>query len=939
MKHTFFLGYMVSLVLLASAPLLAVTDEEVQKITQAMPDKPLVKPAAERTILMFSLCNGFKHSSIPYWQKALDIMSQKTGAFKVVHSTDMTIFTEESLKPFDAICFNNTTGLTPDAVQQKAIMDFITSGKGIIGIHAATDNFNNWPEGMMMMGGVFKGHPWGSGGTWAVKIDDPQHPLMASFEGKGFKVNDEIYRTLPPQYSRSSQRVLMSLDMSDDVTRNAEGVTPEDMDTGLSWIKTVGKGRLFYGSLGHNHHLTWTSPLLVHYLGGIQYALGDLKVDDTPVNTASTLDADKVKLLVDQIRRYELDQSRAPLAEFEALVREYACQPATRKVLEGKLLDAIQSESTLAAKDFCCRMLSIVGTEDAVPALSKLLSDQATFDMARYALDRISGPKAEAALLEALAAAKEAEPKAGLMTSLGVRKSQSAVPVLAKARNQGDSLTAQAAIEALALIGTEQAAKSLQEAVVTDAVLKNRIHDALLQCAGVFSKAGNTQAAKGIYTDLYLGPADSVVKAAALIGLAQTDDSQVKAYVLSALAGADATLREAAVKVIAQTADAKILEEAAAAVGKLTPSAQVQLIAALSENPLRIGGSAAEMLAGSSEQEVRKAAYQALAVLGDEKSAVLLARGAASEGDRNERQAAQQTLYTLPGESVDQAILAAISDDSLDEPVRLEMIQAAVQRQSKDSVKVLLQSAQSQNQKVAAQSIRALQSLAGAEDTEALVELVIKQPGSNTENALAAAAMKIQDKDQRAGALLAKYPQVRESEAKASLLRVMGKLGDNTSRKLIVGQFDSEDPVISEAAFRAMTDWPGSDFAATMKEVVQSSSDMKMKVLAYRTYVRMLGTDSAALMEAYALAQRPDEQKIVIGALGDTASEPVLAFLEKLSADPQLKTEAQLSLVSVCEKLADSNIARVKPILNTLAQEGSNDAVKKRASELLAKLK
>ena len=76
----------------------------------------------------------------------------------------------------------------------------------------------------------------------------------------------------------------MSLDMSDPTTRNAEGVTPpDDMDTGISWIKSVGKGRLFYCSLGHNPQITWDKPILEHYLAGIQYAMGDLKVDDTPI--------------------------------------------------------------------------------------------------------------------------------------------------------------------------------------------------------------------------------------------------------------------------------------------------------------------------------------------------------------------------------------------------------------------------------------------------------------------------------------------------------------------------------------------------------------------------------------------------------------------------------------------------------------------------------
>ena len=261
---------------------LAVSDEEIEKIRAAMPDKPAVQPAQPRTVLVFSLSNGFKHGCIPYWDKALAIMSEKTGAFQVVHSTDMSIFTAESLKPFDVICLNNTTGLTPDASQQEAIMDFIKGGKGIVGIHAATDNFNDWPEGMQMMGGTFTGHPWVAGGTWAVKIDDPDHPLMKPFAGHGFKINDEIYRTDPPLYSRTNQRVLMSLDMSDETTKNAKGVKPEDMDTGISWIKQVGQGRLFYCSLGHNNHLTWNTPVLEHYLAGIQYAAGDLKVDDAP---------------------------------------------------------------------------------------------------------------------------------------------------------------------------------------------------------------------------------------------------------------------------------------------------------------------------------------------------------------------------------------------------------------------------------------------------------------------------------------------------------------------------------------------------------------------------------------------------------------------------------------------------------------------------------
>lgn len=266
-----------------------VSQEEVEKIREAMPAKAVVEPAKPRKILVFNLCQGFRHSSIPYWDKALEIMGEKTGAFSVEFSDDLNVFTKENLEQFDALCFNNTTDLilTPEATpeQCKAIMDFVKGGKGFIGIHAATDCFYKegkaWPEASEMLGGKFSGHPWTSNGTWAIKIDEPNHPLMVPFAGKGFKISDEIYRTEPPLYSRSKQLVLMSLDMSDETTKN-KAEKPTDADTGISWIKKWGEGRVFYCSLGHNHDVTWTKPVLEHYLRGIQFALGDLKVDATP---------------------------------------------------------------------------------------------------------------------------------------------------------------------------------------------------------------------------------------------------------------------------------------------------------------------------------------------------------------------------------------------------------------------------------------------------------------------------------------------------------------------------------------------------------------------------------------------------------------------------------------------------------------------------------
>jgi uncharacterized protein len=82
---------------------------------------------------------------------------------------------------------------------------------------------------------------------------------------------------------RADHRVLMGLDMKGEQNRGAAGVRNSDKDIPISWLGTWGKGRVFYCSLGHNREVYWNPAVVGHYLAGIQYALGDLKADATPV--------------------------------------------------------------------------------------------------------------------------------------------------------------------------------------------------------------------------------------------------------------------------------------------------------------------------------------------------------------------------------------------------------------------------------------------------------------------------------------------------------------------------------------------------------------------------------------------------------------------------------------------------------------------------------
>ena len=275
-----------------------------EQIRKAAPEKPGVAPARQRRVLIWStpphLMDQDPHKGycVPYGQCALRILGEKTGAFQPIAGDDVSLFLPESLRGFDAVILNNACGpwITPsdaamaklsvhgatketvEAILRKSLLDLVSSGGGIVACHFALGANRHWPEFQELLGASFTGHPWNE--EVAVLVEEPDHPLLAAFGGKGFRVADEIYQFGPP-YSRETLRVLLSLD----TTRTNMGVKwigRDDNDFAQAWVKSSGKGRVFYTGFGHRTEIWWNPAFLRFLLDGIQYATGDLEAPAEP---------------------------------------------------------------------------------------------------------------------------------------------------------------------------------------------------------------------------------------------------------------------------------------------------------------------------------------------------------------------------------------------------------------------------------------------------------------------------------------------------------------------------------------------------------------------------------------------------------------------------------------------------------------------------------
>jgi len=195
-------------------------------------------------------------------------------------------------------------------------------------------------------------------------------------------------------------------------------------------------------------------------------------------------------------------QDSGVLAPIRSAVVAAHGDAAARKALETRLIAVLKSDAPRAAKDFVCRELKVIGTAECVPALAALLADKDLSHMARFVLQAMCAPEAAAAMREALPKLQGPQ-KVGTIGSLGVRRDAASVSALVPLLNDADKAVASAAVTALGMIGTPEAADALRESVqkLPDSA-KAAAADACLACAESLLAAGKKPEAIALYKSL-----------------------------------------------------------------------------------------------------------------------------------------------------------------------------------------------------------------------------------------------------------------------------------------------------------------------------------------------------------------------------------------------------------------------------------------------------
>lgn len=590
-------------------------------------------------------------------------------------------------------------------------------------------------------------------------------------------------------------------------------------------------------------------------------------------------------------------------------------------------IETLQSPSAShAEKAEACRLLSISGDTSAIPFLEPLLLDEKLSHMARYALEPMPGTGADETLCRALTLTSGSV-KAGIISSLGIRRNAAAVPDLVACLADGNGDVSEAAARALGRIGDPKSIQALENALKQSTLsyaFMQALGDGLFAAAETACANRKSAAAVHLYDTIHANEALPMhIRAAALRGaLLSRKSNESCSLLMETLQTDNPVFYTIALRTALEMKEKeKISKEMAILLPTLSPDRKIQLIQLLGELGRNSAGPALLQEAESAPTPVRIAAMSAAVRLAYAPILPLMVNLIPSE-DAELAKAAQEGLSYFPGKKGDAVLrkmlksndvnirciaIELIGQGALPKPVGLLMQMAKMD--ADDSVRVAALKSAKEYVSVS-QSPRLLVHLLESRSHDEMIaaEEGLKLICMREKEALQEDAAFAQVLDALCNALIA-----GEGEPRLSALRVLTASGSRKAFDAVLPLALTGEGEIKDSALRAVCEWPSSLALSTVLDWVKNPPNDTTRVLALRGSIRLLmqGQEPpetqvqhyAALLEQ---AVSSDEKKLILSGLAKVGHVSALALSLKQLGDESIKAEVVQSAVANAKSLGNS---------------------------------
>ena len=652
------------------------------------------------------------------------------------------------------------------------------------------------------------------------------------------------------------------------------------------------------------------------------------------------------------LAKFEFGQSRQPLAQIEAQIRQTA--PADYKAIESKLLAVLQSPQTSQdAKRFICRWLTTVGSAECIPAVADLLTDPDLSHPARLALEPKADPAAGAALRAALPKV-QGPLLAGLIGSIGVRRDAQAIGELrrlvlqVRLANDKDPVVAGAALAALGAIGTVESAQALDDAAGQPALSRSLARAKLAAASHLAVEAQGPAAAK-IYGALMSADQPPAVRVAALKGLVGTlPRAEAAQRIVELVQGDDAALRTATVAAYASAADKALKDAVAAQLPAMKPAGQRLLLGVLADQAdVVVRPAVLQVLEGGGQEDVRVAALECLAQHGEAGDVPLVVK-LANGPPQAVADAARKVLQRMGKPGVDEVLTKLI--ESPQPADRAIVLAALANRRVESALPTLQRLVAGADPALAAEAAKALNLLGKSEQLPSLAGVLIRNPNAEVrgavEEAVRAICQRAPDKLAAAQALLAAWPQATTPQARSSLLPLLAATRGEPALGAVCQALRDENEEVREAGVRTLIAWPEASAVPHLIDLAKTTQKPTHAVLALRDgCLRLANSKELPLAQrlsiyrsVLAVAKRPEEKKQAIAGLAEL---PVLGALEMLQGclpDEALRSDATSATIRLARQLGVVYNQRALAALRALESPTASDAVRQEVADAIRTL-
>lgn len=238
---------------------------------------PFFQPGKVRVLILSGRNNHDWRSTTPFLRKTL----VDTGRFDVRVEEEPMGITGATLAAYDLLVLDYDGPRWGEATE-KAVENFVKSGKGLVAVHAASYAFTGlevlgdkhrlmglkeppWPEYLKMIGGWWTLGPPKTAHAprhcFTVEVSDFLHPITNGLRSS-FVVSDELYHS--HQMSPDAHVLVTAYDDP------ANGGTGKDEP--MIWTMNYGRGRTLYTALGHDTAAMQEGVFVSTFVRGAEWA-------------------------------------------------------------------------------------------------------------------------------------------------------------------------------------------------------------------------------------------------------------------------------------------------------------------------------------------------------------------------------------------------------------------------------------------------------------------------------------------------------------------------------------------------------------------------------------------------------------------------------------------------------------------------------------------